>query len=1596
MAEDNQFQSHDSDKIGSVVPSTGVHGSDWPKEHIITQGKAGSLSSAGWTEENEGFVQQTFLGASIRNFNINAGFGDTSSTLSVQLVNDEYNTSDGTGQGEGDDHYHGGVRDKFTPPVVGTPVYFKFGKNHATVEEAYRKTFDDLYGRSTFKGGDSEDTFTTTGEITSIPNGYHLRSSSGTGSSKKNIWVKKTTSKSARGKNHFVFGGILQSYTQNRGPGGNPAYSVQVTDPREILGNAIVLLNNYQGTTFNNKNLFNVYGFLEYDVSDALQSSLLTQSTQQNILTKLVDAAGTVYYVGDDTYQFGITPFGANVLPSVLPITGQGFSRRSDKGIPWYRVNQGLKALFNYDGFLPQEYVDAGFGGTIDFRGYKYVVDFSGIPLHLIPQMYFMDFDQLSIMDIAQELCDVISHDLYVTMLPVIDHPSCEFLYNYNKSQYESNPENIIAGIIRIDAIDKSKAPEYGAIKSYIDKLSENGIEVENQDVGFELSNNTTDKFIVGAQEVEMYYFNNNKDRDNLEFRKQKAGQPNRYELLQKDQWNLETSLKQQILPFYGFLGEKAVTIPRGFGAYKQIMLDTQGLNADGVGNYYIATEIELRHVLISFEAWKKFLLGYSELYIQELSENQGFFSGLARGQSKEIPGINTDVTDKFGGNVQKQLEFLKNRDYGVSVPRCVFDSDRNYMGADGYPASPCSPPYGYPLYYKRAQKIGILEGGASSIQTAISAIHSNIAALKKNREENADFVQVLEEDQRRAIRQARASITLIHSKLRKAYPEVTDPDERAKLYEQWVKPYHDAIKQAEDEIKQYSDKIKELDDKDLARIAAYKSTLNRNAKLVTNMPRYASKHLKNAQKVYSFLKQVAEENLGKKFLVKIPKNCNINYDQYISLRGNTSTNDIARGPFGFKPTPVNSNANYISSAGFTGQLNTMSALTMLSPYEHYLDPNTLAKYTYGALKCNFNPLSDKWEYNYKPEPQGGFFNFSLYNKNLSAAEAVNVPRAQTPPVTQQLLAPMDLTPLLTDGNRINCYVRYDHSELMDFSSIDKSSISQQGITANGFVPDVLEELDNLNPDKTLAFDQIQARLGNPNIEQRAASVAYVKCQVNEELYMPPKTITASRTVWARDFEANIVEPPFEFTQVENEDGCLVPSGIQRRIKPGFSVPVGGGSDGTSANNTDFVRYSEPNMGGDLIVETTPVNLDSNHVYAIITVPGRVVPSVDSRYLEGPLQAFHSTSISNILTRDVVKGVEGFDKPAAITNGKMTVDCEGTNIDFKKISEALHLQKKMTQQAAFSEPSMSAFESSPSPVYPDMVAMPLMSMERCYGPWLSASVVDQAADPRVRYSDIGGKIEFVKKETLAPWNFAGYQLMNEAGSLEAQFSNSLLLFSERGGFVYPDAPTGIALAKELQNKGPLITSISVDVSNSIKTTVKLDLYTSRFGKLQKQKEGAIATIARERQKIIDQNNNAIRRGLGKAAGNNDLMGGLLRNGGAEIIAASRTTANLGQERNQERAKNMLIWSSIPEHTVGSGSPETSIQNFQIQGSILDPDQVEQNMASFSDEQALNKQYLESAGGNLEDIFTPISNDVYSYVFPQARYNNEDAKNRRLN
>jgi hypothetical protein len=168
----------------SIIPPTGAfgqdkelgRGSEWPSNFVLPQGPSGSFSQAGWTEGNEGFIQQTFLGASIRNFNIAGGFGDSSSSLSVELVEDEYNKSDSTFLGLGDDVYHSGNGDTFVAPPVGTPVFFKFGKNWATVGQAFRRTIDETYGITSldteewnFKR-DLKDDFTT-------ENGYDIRES---------------------------------------------------------------------------------------------------------------------------------------------------------------------------------------------------------------------------------------------------------------------------------------------------------------------------------------------------------------------------------------------------------------------------------------------------------------------------------------------------------------------------------------------------------------------------------------------------------------------------------------------------------------------------------------------------------------------------------------------------------------------------------------------------------------------------------------------------------------------------------------------------------------------------------------------------------------------------------------------------------------------------------------------------------------------------------------------------------------------------------------------------------------------------------------------------------------------------------------------------------------------------------------------------------------------------------------------------------------------------------------------------------------------------------------------------------------------------
>jgi hypothetical protein len=1631
----------------SILPASGFYSSF----QIAMQSGAFPelLSSAKWSDNAQGFPQQTFLGASIRSFTMQGGFGDSSSSLTVDLVVDEYNPSDKTPIGKGDDVYHSGgsltqpdiflkhptlvknpkfLGDNFVPPIPGSPVFFKFGPNFATVEEAYRKTFDDLYNYNTI--GDVEETRSSgpsidqviTGQYNLLANNYvdlSLVDALDGGVIRQDTDPRGLVDYNAvrnnpltRGKDHIVFGGILQTYVQSRTTGGNPLYTVNVIDPREILSNVILILNNYAGPTYEQKNVLNLYGLLEYNATDATKNTLGDANELKKIVQTIEEEnkpLGSISFKGDDKYYKNGLPniavldaikdriktitnnintikriisqfrksgnnVGADAQYNQLliesdllkqekiklevekaktrpffPMTGTGFSRRSSQGIPYYRVKDAINALMEYYMPLPLEYKDQGFGGKINFRGFNYVVDFGGLPE--LPEFYFLDFDQINMLELALEICDITNKDMFVSLLPVIDHPACSVLRTHNAAAAD---EDIITGIIRIDTIDRSEQPIYGAVKKYIDSLALNKIYVENQDLGYELSNITTDKFIVGAQEIDMHYFSTNADRDILAFKKTgKNGVfPNKslgYE------WTLEASLEQQVLPYYGKLGNNAVTIPKGFGAYQQILLDSSSLNAAGVGAYYVATEMELRCALISFERWKDFLKTYNDTYMDSTESDDAAdrtFTGLTAapiGANPPVIGISSN--------------------YVVSVPRSVFDTyalpiNNSVYGSDGLPLSACNPPYGYPLYYKRMTRIGIPEGGLTDLYQRWVTLTTNLAELQSAN---------------------RQSVSAALNSQFQNYQQISQSQPLTAFEQQYFNTISTALN---------SPNPSGAIDQTIGTLENIVRGQGRNVFAI--LPSIAKKNNKNALKVYNFVKSVAEECLGKKFLIKIPREVNLFYDNKIDWNDPT-TQEYKQGPFGFRPRSTKNIAGYEFTPEFKqevtrAQTSKPPAINMMQSFlspdiKSGPNPTTFI----GALRINYNPMTEKYESNYTPTNIGGYFPFDLYQNTLGVSATKDIAKANfnaLPPGVIQGLVPQDLTNFINEDGRVSPYVRFDNAEDLTLEGLNDADFTQQFIVGNAMIPDLTEALENTGPDEFHTFPNFDNEQ-NDNQAPKPKQIAFVKCSVDENLYLPPRFLVrkvqvhgqqvkdigtksipkkifipcsgvegtglvAGTGVWLDSFsfyKANFVPLPIAGTQHDVLDF--------ERFNPYINIP-----GGSQVNNSEYVN-------------TDLDKLNTEHVYAIITLPSRISPNKDARHRNSNFQNVDAEKFQHLMTMDTVRGLPGFalptpPKPNVQKYSSLPRGLNQATDNDNKI-KAWFAMKKNLQHLSFALPQ-SINVTVPSPVYPDLIALPLMSNDRCYGPWISSQLDEQA----YLLKNIGGRVDFIKDENLSPWNYGGYDLMNDAGRLQAEFSNSLLLFSERGSFTIPDLPKGNSLCQALTIGGPLVTSINIDVSTGgAKTTYQMDLYTASFGKLQKQKQEEISKISRERKKLQSERNALIRKGLGKnqSARNfaneysmlsRGIMPGLNELGLGMANAYTRLVASVSRNESQR-------WSS----GAGGNGLVLNTEENSSSVSMQSTNMMGEAAQNFPDQFSLAKNYQDTGGVDLDQWLSPASHGYHA-------------------
>jgi hypothetical protein len=161
------------------------------------------------------------------------------------------------------------------------------------------------------------------------------------------------------------------------------------------------------------------------------------------------------------------------------------------------------------------------------------------------------------------------------------------------------------------------------------------------------------------------------------------------------------------------------------------------------------------------------------------------------------------------------------------------------------------------------------------------------------------------------------------------------------------------------------------------------------------------------------------------------------------------------------------------------------------------------------------------------------------------------------------------------------------------------------------------------------------------------------------------------------------------------------------------------------------------------------------------------------------------------------------------------------------------IQTKLTAIAGKGASTTYSYQTCGRFKMPDLIAVPLTSNVDQYGPWFATG-----AD---------GPLSFEEDLNLVPWNFGGYDGLDEAGQAKVQSAISQYMMHEGGSIKIPGIPV-ISLGGALVASGPYITDINVDVGNDgVTTTYTMGTWTPHPYKTRKEYGEYIARINRQLQ-----------------------------------------------------------------------------------------------------------------------------------------------------
>ena len=351
----------------------------------------------------------------------------------------------------------------------------------------------------------------------------------------------------------FEYCGIIESWNRKKDAGNNPTYTVKLTDPRAILENSQVIVNDFPGTTSGVWNMINAYAYVE-SLGGSCGSSPaggFGGVTGANSTLSIANDRGMIW--GD--VRCAIHTLTSSVDRSLASSLYGGYCKDGRLvNVGPTEGNDGYGIIKKDNTIIDPVYSTIQNANT---NVQYYTVDLTEIPF--TPISYRISGPNISIMEIISQVCQDAGCDYYVELLPI------------------KNGSSVIK-MIKVRVAVRSSQPQLGRLDDFIqakqDQASGSNGGVISYTQGSELRNEETSFYLIGAN--------------------------------RRDPFEADST---QVLPFWGLDTDGNLIQATVSNGQYFVRLDLARLNASlytpFTSQYKWISEMELRAAMSDIDSWK-------------------------------------------------------------------------------------------------------------------------------------------------------------------------------------------------------------------------------------------------------------------------------------------------------------------------------------------------------------------------------------------------------------------------------------------------------------------------------------------------------------------------------------------------------------------------------------------------------------------------------------------------------------------------------------------------------------------------------------------------------------------------------------------------------------------------------------------------------------------------------------------------------------------------------------------------------------------------------------------------------------------------------